>query len=581
MTAHLESEEPARPLPDAEASAEASAEPMEASLAEGLPWYRRPASVRLLLLLTLLTCLLGYVEKAPCRDTRNWGDDFQYTHLCYSDVIALYGAEGLSDGKRPYVDSPVEYPVLIGAAMQAAAEVSYLAPEARAGSQDLRVAVFGDATAVLLTLAAGVVVACTALTAGARRRDAFLVALAPALLFHAFTNWDLLAVAFAAGGLLAWARRAPRLAGILLGLGAATKLYPILFLIPLAVLCLRAGQLRTWLKTALYALAALVLVNLPVYLVSGYFTQDRQQGPGLAAVLRGGGSLGAALAPHHTFAGTRVGTNALLRFLDLNKERVADWDSGPFALQYLASAFSPDAFAPVHLIALLLVLGLGGWAAVGARRSRRALLLVGGGTLVGLLAVGFGLPRLLRYTRAQQTLPVGGLNTVTAVLLVVALMAVAVLALRAPRRPRVAQLVFLTVVAFLLTNKVFSPQYVLWVVPLAALARPRWPSFLAWQATEVAVLVTRYYYFAGLGGSDHGIGLGWFIGAVALRDTALLVLAGLVVRDVLRPERDALRDDVDDPVGGILEGNPDRFVLRRSVLPRLGVRRGTPARVGA
>ena len=33
---------------------------------------------------------------------------------------------------------------------------------------------------------------------------------------------------------------------------------------------------------------------------------------------------------------------------------------------------------------------------------------------------------------------------------------------------------FLIVVAFTLTNKVYSPQYSLWLVPLAVMARPRW-----------------------------------------------------------------------------------------------------------
>src|SRR4051794_28450007 len=117
-------------------------------------WYRRPASLRLLLVLTFLTCLLGYAEKASCRDTRNWSDDFQYTRLCYSDVIALYGAERLDKGARPFVGHPVEYPVLIGAAMQAAADVSYLAPARPPGGQDFAVALFFDATTVLLVVAA-------------------------------------------------------------------------------------------------------------------------------------------------------------------------------------------------------------------------------------------------------------------------------------------------------------------------------------------------------------------------------------------------------------------------------------------
>ena len=67
--------------------------------------------------------------------------------------------------------------------------------------------------------------------------------------------------------------------------------------------------------------------------------------------------------------------------------------------------------------------------------------------------------------------------------------AIAVLALAAERRPRLPQLVFLVVAAFLLTNKVYSPQYVLWLMPLAVLARPRWRDLLIWQAGEVVHFV--------------------------------------------------------------------------------------------
>ena len=45
----------------------------------------------------------------------------------------------------------------------------------------------------------------------------------------------------------------------------------------------------------------------------------------------------------------------------------------------------------------------------------------------------------------------------------------------------------------------------------------------------------RLLWFLGTGskGVDHG----WFFGAVLLRDAAVLALAVLVVRDILRPER--------------------------------------------
>ena len=65
---------------------------------------------------------------------------------------------------------------------------------------------------------------------------------------HAFTNFDMLATAFAATGTLAWSRRRPALAGVLLGLGAAAKLYPAFFLLPMLLLCLRAGKLDKWLQ---------------------------------------------------------------------------------------------------------------------------------------------------------------------------------------------------------------------------------------------------------------------------------------------------------------------------------------------
>ena len=81
----------------------------------------------------------------------------------------------------------------------------------------------------------------------AARADAALrlaVALSPLVIAQLFTNFDAVAVALATGGLLAWSRRRPVLAGVLLGLGGAAKLYPLLLLIPLLVLCLRAGRLE-------------------------------------------------------------------------------------------------------------------------------------------------------------------------------------------------------------------------------------------------------------------------------------------------------------------------------------------------
>ena len=116
------------------------------------------------------------------------------------------------------------------------------------------------------------------------------------------------------------------------------------------------------------------------------------------------------------------------------------------------------------------------------------------------------------------------------------------------------QLAFLLVAGFLLLNKVWSPQYSLWLLPLAVLARPRWRSLLLWQATEALLWVPRLLWY--LGPDNRGVDVEWFFLGVVLRDIAVVVLMALVVRDVLRPDDDVVRTTwpgVDDPAGGPLD----------------------------
>ncbi len=156
------------------------------------------------------------------------------------------------------------------------------------------------------------------------------------------------------------------------------------------------------------------------------------------------------------------------------------------------------------------------------------------------------------------------LNAVTAVTFVVCCVGVAELVRRAPVRPRLASIAFLVVAAFLLTNKVWSPQYSLWLVPLAVLAYPRWRPLLAWMAIDALVWFPRMYYY--LGTSAKGLPAPWFYGAVLLRDLAVVGVGVLIVRTVLRPELDPVRLRPGrpgppvagaDPDGGVLDGAPD------------------------
>ncbi|WP_052440799.1 glycosyltransferase family 87 protein [Streptacidiphilus anmyonensis] len=155
------------------------------------------------------------------------------------------------------------------------------------------------------------------------------------------------------------------------------------------------------------------------------------------------------------------------------------------------------------------------------------------------------------------------INTIIAVLLVVCFLGIGWLALAARRRPRFAQLAFLVVAAFTLTNKVYSPQYVLWLLPLAVLARPRWRDFLIWQACEVLYFLGVWYYLAySASPNQRGLPPDWYHASIALHILGTLYLVVVIVRDALSPAGDPVRaDGSDDPSGGVLDGAADVFTL--------------------
>ena len=126
--------------------------------------------------------------------------------------------------------------------------------------------------------------------------------------------------------------------------------------------------------------------------------------------------------------------------------------------------------------------------------------------------------------------------------------AVLVLGMTAPATPRLAQLGFLVVAGFLLVNKVYSPQYVLWLVPLAVLARPKWRDFLIWQACEVAYFLGIWLYLAYTtsGDAHKGLSMDGYHWAIACHLLGTLYFCGMVVRDILMPERDVVRQSGDD-----------------------------------
>lgn len=423
-------------------------------------------ATRVLILIAVMTFALGLVQKKPCYDGAWFGVGSQYSKACYSDMPHLYQGRGFADGTVPYFEKTpdegmeyLEYPVLTGGVMYFAGVV------AREFGDDLEAEKkwFVMINALMMMACAVVMVVAVARTSGRRFWDAAIVAAAPVLALNGIINWDMVAVAITAVAMMAWARRNVVLAGILIGLATAAKLYPVLLLGPLLLLCLRAGKLVEFAKVAGAALVAWLVVNLPIML-------------------------------EPTDGGFKIREGWKL-FYTFSQERGADFGSLWLILQQRGEAMDIDT--------------LNAWVS---------------GLLIAM-AIGIG-----------------------------------ALALCAPRRPRFAQLAFLIVAAFLFTNKVYSPQYVLWLLPLVVLARPRWRDVLIWQACEVIYFLGVWLYIESYAGGEGSKGLSQnaYHVVILIHLLGILYISALVVRDILWPDRDPVRrDGSDDPSGGVLDRAPD------------------------
>lgn len=413
-----------------------------------------------LLVLTAFGASIAVLTKQWCR-SNGWPDAEQHLHLCYSDFTQLFGTRGMADKLFPYftglpAEQALEYPVLLAIL----AGLTALVIPGIGFSPERQLAYF-DVNSAVSFICWAVVVVAVAYAARHRSRDAIMVALAPGIILTSQLNWDLLAVMLAMLGLLAFSRKHIVLAGVLLGLGAAAKLYPFFLFGAILVLCLRTGRMRHfWVSLGSGAVAWLA-VNVP-FMLTAFDEWSR----------------------FYTFSGDRPAGNSSM---------------------WLAFVWTG----------------------------------MDGSTMSYLSNGLFG----------------------------VACLGIAWLGLTATRRPRMAQLAFLIVAAFLLLGKVYSPQFVMWLIPLYVLARPKWREFLVWQGIEVfhwvfvwlwsAKWVSGLKYF----GDSWTIEILYGLGIVAHMGM-LVYLCAKIIGDIRNPERDVVRaEGLDDPLAGPLEGLEDKFVL--------------------
>jgi uncharacterized membrane protein len=133
-------------------------------------------------------------------------------------------------------------------------------------------------------------------------------------------------------------------------------------------------------------------------------------------------------------------------------------------------------------------------------------------------------------------IPDDAINMVSALSFLALLCGVAYIALTVPRPPTIFALGFLVLAAFVITTKVYSPQYVLWLVPFAALARPRWRDFLIWQTGEVFYFAAIWWLLAAYGvDGAKGLDGGWYALATFVHVGVTVWYAILIIRDLYAP----------------------------------------------
>lgn len=422
---------------------------------EPRPGYSKVAgagrsAVAALLLVTAVTFSLGMLQKASCYES-GWRDTtVTYTHMCYTDLPYLYVWRGFAEGQWPFGPEessqkyrPMEYPPIIsywafGSAILThsltggpAPGLTELTPDAiwALPSSAHETKVFASINALILVACALVTTTCLAMV---RRKDPWTVlgfAASPLLLTTALINWDLIAVALVSGAVLAWERGRWNLCGVLIGLGFAAKMYPLLLLGAAIVLAIRQRELRTpAAKVGAWAAVAAMAVTVP-------------------SLLHGG--------------------EKWAYFWTFNSDRGADIGS-----------------------LWLVINDIGNF----------------------------------------ET-PVSVINLVSWAFLVAWCTGVLVLGVRPPSPPSFAQLGFLIVLGFVVINKVYSPQYALWLLPLAVLARPQWKDQALWQGTELIYFCTVWWFLAS---PYEGPIVFVYWSIVVLRIVGQLNLGSRVVQDIVR-----------------------------------------------
>jgi uncharacterized membrane protein len=133
------------------------------------------------------------------------------------------------------------------------------------------------------------------------------------------------------------------------------------------------------------------------------------------------------------------------------------------------------------------------------------------------------------------------LNYLSILLLLIGIASVTVLLFELRYIPTLASVAFLILAAVMIASKVYSPQYVLWLTPLAVIAltnKKDLHAFWLWQATEVIYHLAIWQHLALVSDAKFGLPATAYAVATLIRIGGTIYLMAVLARRALKTERD-------------------------------------------
>ena len=373
---------------------------------------------RSFVVILLLAAVISFLKFNHCR-VNDWASPDNYVHACYTDIPALFSERSLDTNTFPYLSptNSIEYPPVIGLGNWL---ISFITPNENSFRS------FFDINALII-------IVLFFISATIVRKISptyqYIFSLAPAVIASLFINWDMWAVVSTLLAIYYFDKKNYEVSGIWLGVSIATKFFPIVLLLPVAIIFYRSSQIHLFYRylftTALFWSA----INIPIALIhfDGWW-----------------------------------------RFFKLNLERGADFGSIWFALSLL------DVNVPyLDLIYPLISIGF-------------------------FIGLAFYLLKLAKL-------------------------------------PNLAAVALFALVIFTTVSKVYSPQYILWLTPLAVIAlqnRKQLPVFWFWQATEITYHLAIWQYLALFSDAQFGLPAGGYALATLLRVVGVCTFTYILMRDL-------------------------------------------------